>query len=165
MGWSARLTGLGLRIAALPLTIFGISVDATAMPVFMGLGGIDLSGSYLSTANAVSADGSIVVGMAVENDVGVAFQWDAANGMRSIPEAPGIITPIQAYGVSADGSTIVGTGSSTSGSEAFRWTAGGVMVGLGDLLGGSFASSANGVSPDGTTIVGRGTGPSGSEAF
>ena len=123
-------------------------------------------GGFSSSAYAVSANGSVIVGIG-SNSAGLteAFRWTSSGGMVGLGDLPdGIFT---SYGndVSADGSVVVGRGTSTSGAEAFHWTNGDGMVGLGDLSGGGFDSRAWGVSADGSVVVGRGAFTSGSEAF
>jgi probable HAF family extracellular repeat protein len=110
--------------------------------------------SYRSFANAVSADGKVIVGDSLSRDSSVAFRWTRTGGMVSLGGLPGGNGYSNANGVSADGSVIVGTSVSPLGQEAFRWTETGGMVGLGDLPGGQFSSAAYGVSSDGYIVVG-----------
>jgi probable HAF family extracellular repeat protein len=111
-----------------------------------------LGGNY-SGADAVSADGSVVVGEA-DNAVGQrrAFRWTEAGGMQDLGTLGG--DESWAYGVSADGSVVVGWAFNAAGQRrAFRWTAAGGMQDLGTLPGGD-RSSAYGVSADGSVVVG-----------
>src|SRR5690606_22655319 len=86
-----------------------------------GIGGLSPEG-YQSEANAVSADGSVIVGTSNFNIE--AFRWE--NGeMTSIAE--GIMA--EALDVTADGSTIVGTAVFPEGQQAFIWTEDTGMVG------------------------------------
>jgi uncharacterized membrane protein len=82
----------------------------------VGLG--DLPGGALdSQANAVSADGSTVVGFGGSASGQRAFIWDPTHGMRELDQ---VLTGLglsltgwtlsTATGVSADGQTIVGSG-------------------------------------------------------
>ncbi len=106
-----------------------------------------------SLANAVSADGSVVVGWA-RNAAGKhrAFRWTAARGMQDLGTLGGSVSV--ATGVSADGSVVVGSAYNAAGQEcAFRWTAAGGMQDLGTL--GGRESEAWGVSADGSVVVGR----------
>jgi probable HAF family extracellular repeat protein len=108
-------------------------------------------GGNLSEAYGVSADGSVVVGVA-DNAAGRtrAFRWTAAGGMRDF----GTLGSSWAFGVSADGSVVVGWAYNAAGQwRAFRWTAAGGMQDLGTL--GGRSSGANGVSADGSVVVGR----------
>jgi autotransporter-associated beta strand protein/probable HAF family extracellular repeat protein len=78
-----------------------------------------LSGSNFSSANAASTDGSVIVGYSGN----LAFRWNAATGMQSIPDmlsADGVNLAgwnlAEATGVSGDGTVIVGNGTNPSGS-------------------------------------------------
>ncbi len=134
---------------------------AFAQPVFEGLG--DLPGGIRgSLATGVSADGSVVVGIAnftfQPNIAGnEAFRWTRGTGMVSVGVLPSRSSGSQANAVSADGSVIVGRSFSASEFEAFRWTQNAGMTGLGDITGGPFNSSALAASGDGSVVVGLGT--------
>lgn len=124
--------------------------------------------------NAVSADGTIIVGTAggapePGNDYNYrAFAWTEVAGMRDLGRLPGMLGS-WATDVSADGSTVVGysfaAGSHGRRTGAFLWTeAGGmrdlrqVLVEAGvDLTGWGELSTAEGVSADGLTITGIGS--------
>jgi probable HAF family extracellular repeat protein len=130
--------------------------------MFTGLG--DRPG-FLSIPNAVSADGSVVVGVtsgagAASASVGAeAFRWTPATGMVSLGALAGD-TYSTALAVSADGSVVVGQSWLGTGgpvpvrSEAFRWTPSTGMMGLGELPGGDVAGAAVSVSGDGSVVVG-----------
>ncbi len=142
----------GTLFATTALTVLA-SIDAATPALaddFQGLG--FLPGGTSSQANAVSADGSVVVGQGnfagVNNEV-EAFRWTQSGGMVGLGVGA-------ANGVSADGSVVVGQGGSASipFGEAFRWTQSGGMVGLGTLPGGNF-SDATAVSADGSVVVGN----------
>jgi probable extracellular repeat, HAF family len=109
-------------------------------------------GGNSSTAYSVSADGSVVVGWAIDAALQVrAFRWTAAGGMQDLGTLGG--NSSTAYSVSADGSVVVGRAESATGqARAFRWTAAGGMQDLGTL--GGRDSTANGVSADGSVVVG-----------
>jgi probable HAF family extracellular repeat protein len=112
-----------------------------------------LPGGGWSEAWGVSADGSVVVGLAY-NAAGQrrAFRWTENDGMQNLGTLPGGGTSV-ALGVSADGSVVVGWSTNAAGQlRAFRWTASGGMQALG-TLGGS-ESIASGVSADGSVVVG-----------
>ena len=98
----------------------------TAATGWVGLG--FAPGRQSSGANAISADGSVVVGFG-----GEAIRWSAATGMVGLGFLPGG-NASDALGVNSNGSVVVGysNGVGTS-SEAFRWTATSGMVGLGNL--------------------------------
>jgi probable HAF family extracellular repeat protein len=111
-----------------------------------------LGGSW-SVAWGVSADGSVVVGVA-ENAAGQprAFRWTVARGMQDLGTLPGGYGS-EAWGVSADGSVVVGKAWNAAGQwRAFRWTAAGGMEDLGTLGGSEI--EAWGVSADGSVVVG-----------
>jgi len=112
-----------------------------------------------SVAHAVSADGSVIVGVSLNsNGDNEAFRWTSGGGMVGLDFLPGASFPFsRARDVSADGSVIVGDANNSNGNgEAFMWTSGGGMVGLGFLPGapGPDFSNADGVSADGSVIVG-----------
>lgn len=78
-------------------------------------------------ANAVSPDGSIIVGSAVNTSTGkgVAFKWTAASGVVALPNPTTgyyAIDGATALGVSGDGRVIVGYGQNVAGNEeAIFW--------------------------------------------
>jgi probable HAF family extracellular repeat protein len=112
-----------------------------------------LPGGDESEAYGVSADGSVVVGMAF-NAAGQwrAFRWTEAGGMQDLGTLGGDRS--WATGVSADGSVVVGWADNAAGYwRAFRWTEAGGMQELG-TLGGDW-SEAHGVSADGSVVVGK----------
>jgi len=84
----------------------------------------DLPGGQVdSTAYAVSADGSVVVGYGTTDNGRRAFIWDTVNGMRSLQSILvsdwgldlGSWMLLEARGISADGLTIVGIGINPNG--------------------------------------------------
>ncbi|MGA2151972.1 MAG: hypothetical protein ABSG48_07440 [Geobacteraceae bacterium] len=76
-----------------------------------------LPGGYDSAAQAVSADGSIVMGYSENiNEHGKAFRWTQATGMKSVGQwlaAHGVAASRvhfgDAQGISPDGNVVVGT--------------------------------------------------------
>lgn len=95
----------------------------------VGLGFLPNSGEFPeSRANAVSGDGSVVVGYGNPAfPAGRAFIWDTANGMRNLQEVltndlgldlGGYILG-EATDISADGRTLIGRGSNSTGWIAF----------------------------------------------
>lgn len=121
---------------------------------------------YGSEALGVSADGSVVVGVAYNaSQFPEPFRWTSAGGLVSLGFMAGG-NQGQATGVSSDGSVVVGYGRNTETfTGAFRWTQTGGMVYLGDLPGGSIESRANAVSADGATVVGYGRSADGKVAM
>lgn len=124
----------------------------------------NLSGNPLdsSSATAVSADGSIIVGASQNGgSLHEAFYWTENNGMVGLGFLPGATTlETAASDISPDGLTIVGL----AWDQAFRWTEQDGMVGLGFVPGYS-TSSALAVSSNGDTIVGQVSSGSESRAF
>ena len=123
-------------------------------------------GVFDSRANAVSADGSVVVGTSSSTSGSQTFRWTAGGGMVGLGVLPGDAFS-EPGGVSADGSVVVGYSGTvfpTLQTRAFRWTAGPGMVSLG-VLPGDTSSSAAGVSADGSVVVGGSGNNSGSHAF
>jgi len=75
------------------------------------LGGlVSQSGTSISSAYDISADGSVVVGLGwVTAQVAHGFRWDPVGGMVDLGTfAPGLLSSSRADGVSADGTTITG---------------------------------------------------------
>ncbi|MEM6256679.1 MAG: PEP-CTERM sorting domain-containing protein [Planctomycetota bacterium] len=141
---------------------------------FIPLGDLP-GGAFFSRAQAISADGTTVVGYSKASDVkgggaviagdDQAFRWTLSGGMVGLGDLAGGTPVSRAYGVSGNGMVIVGGSNSSSGDEAFRWTSSGGMTGLGDLAGGGFFSQANAISNNGNIIVGQSESASGMEAF
>jgi probable HAF family extracellular repeat protein len=118
-----------------------------------------------SEAQAISADGTVVVG-ALRGRTGhnEAVCWSQDSGPSRLGFLPGHTTSI-AYGVSADGSVIVGCSSDFVLTKAFRWTRETGMTSLETLVGSDGESAAFGCSADGSTIVGSSDSESGSAAI
>jgi len=90
------------------------AAPAYASPSFMGLGDLD-GGTNGSFASAVSADGSVVVGVGTSASGLEPFRWTQAGGMLGLGKlAPGD-SDVTATGVSSDGSVVVGR----SGNQAY----------------------------------------------
>src|SRR5262245_27353801 len=95
----------------------GIGKTAEADASFTGLGDLP-GGGFGSSASAVSADGSAVVGGGTTpGTAGEAFRWTAGGGMAGLGDLPGGSFRSRASGISADGSVVVGTGQSGGGEE------------------------------------------------
>jgi len=115
-------------------------------PELIWLGTIGGNGSV---ANAVSADGSVVVGTADDSNGNPrAFRWTAATGIQDLGTLGGDWS--EATDVSADGSVIVGWSyDSNSIYRVFKWTE---ATGMQDIGAGDY-SKAYGVSADGSMII------------
>jgi probable HAF family extracellular repeat protein len=175
-GWSQSLTWLGVLPDGVYSYANAVSADGSVVVGSVFYEGYDPFGEYYfyerafrwtasggmqdlgtlggtwSWANAVSADGAVVVG-AAENVAGQfrAFRWTASGGMQDLGTLGG--GDSDARGVSADGAVVVGGARNAAGQwRAFRWTASGGMQDLGTLGGGD--SDARGVSADGAVVVG-----------
>jgi len=126
-----------------------------------------LAGGVNSAANAVSADGSSIVGWSESAAGRQAFAWTLAGGMIGLGDLAGGSYDSEALATSADGSVIVGIGTDALGAAALRWTPSGttsiqtLLEGAGLNLAGWRLTSATGVSADGLTFVGNGTAPGG----
>lgn len=117
-----------------------------------------LPGHGFCRALAVSADGSVIVGM---SDVipsqfqPRAFRWTQAEGQVDLGLLPGG-TQAQAYGVSDDGTVVVGSANNTDfGSIGFIWTAATGMVAIPISDPTVWYSTVAGISGDGRVIVGE----------
>ena len=136
-----------------------------------GIGGFTPLGIG-GSPNAVSADGTVVVGQYVVGNRFLvhAFRWMETTGLLDLGMLPGAIES-GATAASADGTVIVGWGSSGSFGVAlppWRWTAETGMVPL-DTLPPGFTrfGQANDVSDEGTVVVGAvfGTAQNGVDVF
>lgn len=151
-------------VAGLLLVFTGGLPAASSGASFTPLG--DYDGLTFTSAYAVSADGSTVVGTGLFNQ---AYRWTAATGTVPISGPVGGQFNV-ARAISADGTVVVGNGRPSPGSlavnEAYVWSAGGTTS-LGDLPGGAVSGIATGVSADGTVMAGTGASAAGQpyEAF
>src|SRR5262249_44624595 len=111
----------------------------------------------VSWANAISADGSAIVGAVGFPVQTQAFRWTQATGMVGLGDLSGGDVYSAAYDISDNGAVVVGSSSSsgsTSGRAAFRLDQALGMVGLGFLPTKAATSDALSVTPDGSVIVG-----------
>jgi probable HAF family extracellular repeat protein len=130
---------------------------------FGGLGYLPGGSNPSSTANAVSADGSVIVGVSTSaNSEYEGFRWTMSTGMVGLGFLPGGTSSTASF-VSGDGQVIVGHVSFSwdpARHAAFRWTEAAGMTDLG-FLPGAVVTLAQAMSRDGRFVVGR----SGAEAF
>ncbi len=118
-----------------------------------------------SGANAVSADGSVIVGYtSTDNDnLSLAFRWTESTGMVLLTDLPGGRDSTGVSDVSSDGGWLVGGAGSenydgTFRSEAVLWHPDGTAEGLGILDRGmdiAGRSGAYSVSDDGRIVTGN----------
>jgi uncharacterized membrane protein len=130
----------------------------------LGIGDLP-GGAPRSLATAVSADGTIVVGVANYDPAGgpqgQAFRWTESNKqLTGLGFLPGTTSSF-AWCISGDGSVIVGHAASQAAfRRPFRWTEAGGMVELGHLSMVLPDSAAYAASSDGLVVVGVSRGPS-----
>lgn len=107
---------------------YDIAMKWSSLTGMVSLG--NLPGGTMSSANAVSGDGSYIVGQIVLDSGVTAFIWDETNGMRNLgnvlTSSYGIDLTgwslTNASGISSDGLTLVGTGRNPLG-HAEAWIA------------------------------------------
>jgi probable HAF family extracellular repeat protein len=138
----------------------------------VGLGDLP-GGGFHSFANAVSGDGSVIVGASTSTASGIsdfeAFRWTQATGMVGLGDLPGGNFASTATAVSADGSIIVGSSAVAIGVGGldiyapFIWDAASgmrdlrtVFSQLGLTLNQLTMTDATAISDDGRTITGYG---------
>ncbi|MEM6798055.1 MAG: PEP-CTERM sorting domain-containing protein [Planctomycetota bacterium] len=139
-----------------------------------------LSDGNGSSATAVSADGSVIVGWTTFNVLFfTAFRWTEADGMQPILGGDDITLSAVPQDITADGSIVVGTyndssayeiGLDTTGNpEAFIWSDALGALNLQEHLEDAYGlllpdwtlESATGISDDGMVITGYGINPDG----
>ena len=124
-----------------------------------------LSGALESSATAVSADGSTVVGQSGEQ----AFRWSTSGGMQGLGFLDGGYNKSTVLDVSGDGSVVVGEAWGTDSLFAFIWTAEEGMRRLDEVLVEKYQADLRGwrlesavaISDDGRIIAGLGRSESG----
>jgi probable HAF family extracellular repeat protein len=136
------------------------------------LGDLQTTTSDRSRANAISADGSVIVGQALAafgSSLKLeAFRWTSSGGMEGLGFTQSTGNNSGAFAVTPDGSVIVGFSSAPGQQEAFRWTQATGIVGLGSSAVDIMPLGASGVSADGSVIIGQGllmSSPSTIDAF
>jgi uncharacterized membrane protein len=131
----------------------------TAQGGVQGLGFLR-PGGFFSQANAVSRDGSTIVGTSVDGSLSSeAFRWTAATGMQALPRLPGVgNVDSYARAVSVQGGFVAGDTDNAAGQHrAVLWSGGGVLD-LGPVQHfPTFGTFASGVSDTGDVVVGFGT--------
>lgn len=135
----------------------------------VGMG--DLPGALFdSWATGVSADGSVIVGLA-HGEGPTSFRWTAATGMVDLGKPPGA-SGSEVWGISADGGVAVGDSPLAGDIVPTIWDENHGMrnlvdvlveLGLGPEMAGWDLEQATAVSADGRTIVGWGYNPAGQE--
>ena len=157
-----------VALGAAALTLMGATAEAAS---FSGLGDLP-GGRFFSAANAVSADGSVVVGVSHANTIhnssgrNEAFRWTEDGGMVGLGGLDFVLNQdgqefffpgrSRASGVSADGSVVMGTSSDIiRGTQVFRWTAEDGMVSLAGPIDAALFTIVEDGSADGSVAVGR----------
>jgi probable HAF family extracellular repeat protein len=119
-------------------------------------GGLESIGGF--RASDVSEDGTVIVGVVIEDGLERAASWTAADGWRTLGDMAGgescdaLLS--SSWGTNEDGSIVVGLGwVATCRANAFRWDAGTGIVDLGSTVDGR-SSRANDVAADGSIIIG-----------
>ncbi len=138
----------------------GVSSWASAQnATFHGLGDLP-GGTFSSWAEAVSADGTTVVGSSYSGFSGSdpifeAYRWTQASGMVALGSLSPPFTSSFGRGVSADGTTIIGLRNVSNTWQGFVWT---VPAGVVPLTDPAFDHlNPLGISSDGSVIVGFGS--------
>lgn len=110
-----------------------------------------------SSANGISADGSIIVGSGYGATHGTeAYLYDDVHGLRYLKDLVSAPIVTHAEDVSADGSTLVGWQLTPLGNaEAMIFSEATGIERLGDLDGEPRVSRATAISSDGSTVVGH----------
>lgn len=132
--------------------------EATRRADGQWIGGMDPGPTpFLSIANGVSGNGTVLVGRHKVPGGVLSFRWTATQGWLDLEELPGGIMYAGGYAVSTDGAVVVGEATSDLGGEAVRWKqVNGQwrierLGGIGGNVSRSYANSAN---QDGSIIVG-----------
>jgi probable HAF family extracellular repeat protein len=125
---------------------------------FQGLGDLP-GGAFESAAQAISSDGSVVVGSGTTLLGKQAFRWTQSTGIVSLGNVhDNSFKESRAYNVSTDGMVVVGSGDIGPGpnsSRGFVWSKDSGMVNTGSLDG-SARSEAWAISADASVVVGDG---------
>jgi uncharacterized membrane protein len=137
-------SSLAYGVTANGSTVVGIRYNISSSPTqafrwTAGTGMVGLSAApnfALETANAVSADGSVIAGYESTFSGAGAARWTAGTGFTLLPVSIG---GSNAFGISSDGSAIVGYELTASGFQPALWTdKGTALKDLGGLPGAFF---------------------------
>jgi probable HAF family extracellular repeat protein len=115
-----------------------------------------------SVSNAVTPDGSIIVGHYSSLSGSAGFRWSKATGFVT-PFPSNVTNGYSLTGISSNGSVV--TGIRYPGPVAYIWSSGTGVVDVGDLPGGTTYSTSSAISADGGIVVGESDGTNGHEAF
>jgi probable HAF family extracellular repeat protein len=116
-----------IRCLTLTAATLLLATDARSQGALQELGTLAGNGS---SARGVSADGTVVVGVSLnQTNLQRAFRWDSVGGivdLGTLGTQPFGGWLSSAHGVSADGSVVVGVANNGAGQDrAVRWTSGG----------------------------------------
>ncbi|MFT5407626.1 MAG: putative delta-60 repeat protein [Verrucomicrobiales bacterium] len=139
-----------------------ISWNAVGGPI--RLGSLDAL-HYYSQAEAISADGSVIVGQSRQSDGSIIPAYWQGGSIHALA-VPGSSSGF-AMDCSADGATIVGQAIFDGNYRAFKWSSLTGFTDLGDFPGGYDYSYARAISDDGTVVTGYSSGyePGGSYSY
>lgn len=160
-------TDRGLAISADGLAIAGITEEVTPFRWTSSGGSSSLPSNagpnvLLRTADAISADGSVIAGHGLNLttfDI-CAYYWQEGVGAVQIIDFAGGDGYTDVRGMSDDGLVVVGQSLPGSSGTAFRWTSAGGMEDLGSMPAGGKAWGMD-ANYDGSVIVGVGFIPGG----
>jgi len=120
----------------------------------VGLGDIDGVAPFASVGRAISADGSVIVGIDQGGAFDRPFKWTAQGGMVDLGGFGGGTGAGRALAVSSDGTYTVGWSDAGPEWYPFLHTDAGGLQPLSGLITGMLGGRATGVSDDGSVVVG-----------
>lgn len=172
LGSSRNTFSTATGVDANGLAVVGVADFSGVSSAFVWKEGIGMqpfeAANHVITADAISSDGTTVVGRATDVPLFTDQSYIASSSAGFTLIEDGLPNPIGsgAESVSADGKIVVGWSlSNFANFVAYRWTADGGFEPLGSLSGGTPYSIAYGISPDGEVIVGESGSSNGTEAF
>ena len=163
----------GLAADVTPAALVDLPVEPgaerSAFRSVAGVGSATIVGAFESSAQAVSLDGSVVVGfLAVAGRAQRGLPLDQHQSRGRTPRPRRGAETASALGVTANGATVVGWGTTDLGQEVFIWDPVGgtrslraALVADGETQLTGWTLTATGISPDGKVIVGYGISPQG----